>query len=300
MGKNYYPSMAERSIARILRNWRNETSLSLAEVTDRAGISGSTLSLVENALQPPDPLDVMQLGCTYKLSHAIWKKQARRACDAERKRAGTEDGSVSAELDAVKDFHEACLEAVTVRAFGADMIPRLFQAPAYEQAAVKLGCPAHGPGTSAQKSELAERWHSRVSSDEGPVVVVEVLVTHAAIRRVVGDATTTNAALLRLVQLSKLERVTIQVVDDEDCPEAQVQGSYFHLAFPHPQHRDVVYLENSGKGRYVEDADVCRIVLQGFRSLQRGSLPPEQSTEAIAHAADLTDFNSIRHDQTKV
>ncbi|GLY53773.1 Scr1 family TA system antitoxin-like transcriptional regulator [Lentzea sp. NBRC 102530] len=287
MTKNFMPSMAERAIGRELRRWRNDAGLSLSVVCQRAGFSAATLSLTENALKPFDPLDIMLLGRIYELPNHVWKQTIRQAETVARERTQSANGQHSSgELNAAKDVDDAYLEAVTIRAFGADMIPRFLQTPEYRISATALGCPTYRAYCPGRTATLQTRWTDSLTAAGGHGPTVEVLISRHALRRTVGNPTITNAALLQLIRLSESEAFTVQLTDGGPLPES----SYVHLTFPHRQHSDAVYVEGSGNARYIEDSTVCQLVNQSFRALQQVALGPAQSIEVIAETAStMTD-----------
>jgi hypothetical protein len=283
--------MAERSVGRVLRRWRDTVGLSLTEASAKARFSSAKLSMIENAVQPLDPLDVMVLGHVYGVSSADWKREARRAEHARDKRTAASTHANSLTLNATEDIDEAYLEAATLRVFGADMIPRCLHTPEYRLAAREIGRPTYPADSAARRTETHESWLDRLSAAKSQRTV-EVLLTEDAVRRVIGDPDTTNAALVQLIHLSELERVTVQVLRHESYLDARLGGSYFHVAFPHRQHDDVVYVEDSRIGRYIEDPMVCQLVQHGFTALQRTALDRDQSVELIAEIASSLTFDS--------
>ena len=240
MTKNFRPSMAERSIGRVLRKWRDDAGMTLAKACVEAGFSVATLSLNENAIKPFDPLDIMILGRVYKLPNEIWKHEVRRAEFAARERTKTIDKQSALQLNAAKDVDESYIEATTICALGADLIPRFAQTPEYRISATALGCPTYPSDDPARKAELQTNWIKSLASDETSGVTADLVVTKRAIHRLVGNPTITNAALVQLVHLSEIDSFTVQVLDDDVQADLQLLSSYMHLKFPHKQHDDVV------------------------------------------------------------
>lgn len=286
---DFRASMAERSVGRVLRKWREAVGQSLAEASAKARFSSAKLSMIENAVQPVDPLDVMMLGHIYGVPNDCWKREVRRAEHAADKRIAASTPVHSLALNAAEDVDEAYLDAAALRVFGADMIPRCLHTPAYRVAAREMGRPTYASDDAARRAEAHEDWINRLSAAKSQRAV-EVLLTEDAVRRVVGDPDTTNAALVQLIQLSELERFTVQVLEHASHLDAR-GSSYFHLAFPHRQHNDVVYVEDSDTGRYVEDLAACQLVQQGFKALQRTALDPTQSVELIAEIASSLTYD---------
>jgi transcriptional regulator with XRE-family HTH domain len=287
---DYRASMAERSVGRVLRRWRDTAGLSLAEASAKARFSSAKLSMIENAVQPLDPLDIMVLGHIYGVPNDAWKREVRRAEPVSDKRATLSTPTNSLTFNAAEDVDEVYLEAATLRVFGTDIIPRCLQTPGYRLAAREMGRPTYAADDAAQRAEAHESWIERLSAPKSRRVV-EVLLTEDAVKHVAGDPDTTNAALVQLIQLSALERFTVQVLEDERYLNARLGSSYFHLVFPHRQHNDVVYVEDPGNCQYVEDSAVCQLVQQSFAALQRTALDPTHSVELIAEIASSLTFD---------
>lgn len=181
MTKNFRPSMTERSIGRVLRKWRNDAGMTLAEACVEAGFSVATLSLNKNAIKPFDPLDIMILGRVYKLPNEICKQEVRRAELAARERTQTKGKQSVHKLNAAKDVDESYVEATTIRAFGSDLIPRLAQTPEYRIAATALGCPTYPGDDPTLKSKLQADWIKSLASNETSGVIADLVVTKRAI-----------------------------------------------------------------------------------------------------------------------
>jgi hypothetical protein len=271
--------------------WRSDARMSLANVCQTSGFSVATLSLIENGLKPLDPLDIMILGRIYELPNDIWKREVRRAECAASERASAEKKQ---HLNAPEDVDKSYLEAVTLYALGIDMLPRLVHTPEYRISATALGCPTYPGDNPAITAERHADWIRRLASTKGSSMTVEVLVTEDAIRRVVGNPTITNAALVQLVHLSEIKHFRVQVIEHEFCLDARLESSYMHLTFPRRQHDDVVYVERSGGGRYIEDSGVCQLIQQSFKTLQRSALTPTLSVELIAEVASSLEFDLSR------
>lgn len=242
---DYRASMAERSIGRVLWEWRDATGMSLSESSAKAGFSASKLSMMENAVQPLDTYDVMKLAHVYGVSGKVWKLECRRVeYLARQKKALSESREANLELDATKDFDQVCLEAATLCAFGSDVIPRFVQTPDYSRAVADRGLSPYSADGSTDTAELREIWGRRLS-DSGSPISVQIVITDRAVRRIVGDPSVTHATLVCLMQLSELENFRVQVLEHDNYLDARLDSSYSHASFPHRQHNDVVYVESA-------------------------------------------------------
>lgn len=292
------PTMVERSIGRVLWRWRDDTGMSLTEACEKAGFSIALLSMAENALRPFDPLNTMILGRVYGIPNEVWKREVRRAESAAQARTQARAKKSPLDLNATRDVDEASLDATAVCAFGADAIPRLFQTPEYRRAAGPT-FPALEVDDPILQSELHATWIKNFWTDASSSPTVSIVLTRRALHRVVASEAVTSAALVQLVQLSELDDFTVQVLDDEACLSVRTESSYCHLAFPHAQHDDVVYLEDTEHGQYVEDPATCQLIHYGFKALQQCALSPAQSIQEIAEAASTLQSQTPRRSPSR-
>ncbi|MFC3891628.1 Scr1 family TA system antitoxin-like transcriptional regulator [Lentzea rhizosphaerae] len=292
------PTMAERSLGRVLWRWRDNTGMSLTEACEKAGFSIALLSMAENALRPFDPLNTMILGRVYGIPNEVWKREVRRAEFAAEARTQARAKKSPLDLNATRDMDEAALDATAVCAFGADTIPRLFQTPEYRKAAGPA-FPALEDDDPILLAELHSTWIKNFSTDASSSPTVSIVLTRRALHRVVANEAVTSAALVQLVHLSELEDFTVQVLDDEACLGARAESSYCHLTFPHTQHDDVVYLESAEHGQYIEDPATCQLIHCGFKALQQCALSPAQSVQEIAEAASTLQSRTPRRSPSR-
>lgn len=277
MPKDFRASTLERAIGRQLAGWRDERELSLAEAGQRVGFSSAKLSMMENAVQPSAPLDIMALGYVYKVPTADWQAVVLQAQHAERVRARALDGNVL--FDPAADFANLVFEATVLRVFTTDLVPSIFQLAGYTNAALEVDEPVR----SARVAVVREAWSSRLGGRDP--LRVEAVFPEAVLRPVVGGPRVMKAQLLHLMEMSELETVSIRVVPHGVGAYPAMGSPFTLLSFPHRQHNDVVYLETFVKGEYVEDPALCEGCARRFEMLRELALGEGESLELIAEAA---------------
>lgn len=281
MPKDFHASMAERSIGRRLKRWRDAKGRTLAEAAELARFSSAKLSTMENAVQPLDPLDVMCVGHVNDRTHIEWKDQVKRAEAEAARRSAIQDADRTNPFNADDDFNEAFPEASTICVFGAHAIPYIFQTFSYSMSIREDHIP---PLRAQRRDDTREEWLKSPASDE--TFAVYAVIAERALRRAIpAGAGVTNAALVYLMQMSEHPNVTIQVLKHDLTMDAWLNSSYSHLSFPHVKHDDVVYLQDTRPGRYVEDPSICSLVRQSFQILRESALSPDASLELIAEIA---------------
>ncbi|WP_439660169.1 helix-turn-helix domain-containing protein [Lentzea sp. HUAS TT2] len=277
MPKDFRATTLERAIGRQLAGWRAERELSLTEAGQRVGFSSAKLSMMENAVQPSAPVDVMALGYVYKVPTPEWQAVVLRAQYAERVRARAAGNAVN--FDPAADFANLVFEATVLRAFTTDLVPAVFQLPGYTNAVLR----SDDPVRTARLAMVREAWTSRLS-DKDPLAVHAVF-PEAVLRQVVGGPRVMKAQLLHLMEVSEHPVVSVRVVPRGAGAYPAMGSPFTLLGFPHRQHNDVAYLETFLKGEYVEEPGLTEECAQRFAGLQHTALGTGESLELIAEAA---------------
>jgi hypothetical protein len=277
MPKDFRATALERAIGRQLAGWRAERELSLAEAGQRVGFSGAKLSMMENAVQPSAPVDVMALGYVYKVPTPEWQAVVLRAQYAEQVRTRALGNAVN--FDPAADFANLVFEATLLRVFTTDLVPAVFQLPGYTNAVMQTDDPVR----TARFAMVREAWSTRLG-DKDPLAV-EVVFPEAVLWQVVGGPRVMKAQLLHLMEVSEHPTVSVQVVPRAAGAYPAMGSPFTLLGFPHRQHNDVAYLETFIRGEYVEEPGLTEQCAQRFTSLRELALGTGESLELIAEAA---------------
>ncbi|MDX8031729.1 helix-turn-helix transcriptional regulator [Lentzea sp. BCCO 10_0856] len=277
MSKDFRATALERAIGRQLAGWRAERELSLTEAGQRVGFSSAKLSMMENAVQPSAPVDVMALGYVYKVPNPEWQAVMLRAQYAERARGRVANNGVN--FDPAADFANLVFEATVLRVFSMDLVPTVFQLPGYTDGVMQ----SEDPVRTARLAMVREAWASRLSGREP--LRVHAVFPEAVLWRAVGGPRLMKAQLLHLMEVSEHETVSVRVLPRTAGAYPAMGSPFTLLGFPHRQHNDVAYLETFIKGEYVEEPSLTARCAQRFESLEQVALEAGESLELIAEAA---------------
>jgi len=107
------------------------------------------------------------------------------------------------------------------------------------------------------------------------------VLDEGALRRPVGGPAVMRAQLERLVEMSKLRHVTIQVVPFSRGGHAAAGGSFTVLRFSEPEVPDVVYIEQLTSALYLDKREDVDHYLEVMNHLSTEALPPPQSAKFI-------------------
>ncbi|MGW6936860.1 helix-turn-helix domain-containing protein [Lentzea sp. NPDC054927] len=277
MPKDFRATALERAVGRQLARWRKALELSLTEAGGRVGFSSAKLSMMENAMQPSAPVDIMALGYVYKVPTPDWQfvvSQSQRAANL-RMIARPEPEL----FDPAADFPHLVADATLLRTFTADMVPSVFQLGGYTVAATF----EDDPLKASLMAQVRESWTSRSDGNDPPAV--EAVFPEAVLHRVVGGPRLMKAQLLRLMEVSEQTNVSIRVVPRAAEVYPAMGCSFTWLSFPHRQHDDVVYFETFLRCEYVEEPLRIEQVAQRFTASRNLALSDGESMELIAEAA---------------
>jgi transcriptional regulator with XRE-family HTH domain len=139
--------------------------------------------------------------------------------------------------------------------------------------------------TSAPAQEIDRRVSLRLKRQDllnGPTPPqVWSVLDEGALRRPVGGPAVMRAQLERLVEMSKLRHVTIQVVPFSRGGHAASGGSFTVLRFSEPEVPDVVYIEQLTSALYLDKREDVDHYLEVMNHLSTEALTPTQSAKFI-------------------
>ncbi|GLZ30896.1 hypothetical protein Lesp02_30850 [Lentzea sp. NBRC 105346] len=224
MLNRFHPTMLERAIGRTLAGWRRERGLSLAEAGRRVGFSTAKLSMMENALQPSAQVDIMAVGYACGVPTPEWQLLGETAMWAAQRRQSLL-GEDRVRFDPAQDASQIHAHVSHLRAFQGELIPAIFRTSDYTLAILKADDPLRAAVIAEQRNQARGAWQARLYEREP--LVVETVVSEAALKQVVGGPRTMSAQLVHLIENSELPNVTIQVLPHD-------AGAYPAMGFPSP------------------------------------------------------------------
>jgi hypothetical protein len=175
-------------------------------------------------------------------------------------------------------------EAASLHTHQALLVPGLLQTEDYTRAVIRAIRP------DVADAEIDKRVRGRLArqrllTDPHPPEYWAV-IDEAVLHRLVGGPKVMRAQLLRLAETAALPHVTLQVVPFGAGAHAGMEGPFLILGFPEQADPDVVYVENTTSGVYLEQpSDVRRYTLM-FDHLRAAALKPDDTIAMIKRSAD--------------
>jgi hypothetical protein len=111
------------------------------------------------------------------------------------------------------------------------------------------------------------------------------VIDEAALRRLVGGAEVMRVQMARLLEVGALPNVTMQVVPFSAGGHAAMDGPFVILSFPEQLDSDVVYIESTRSGVYLEQQSDVHSYAEMFERLVSSAMTPRESATLITEIA---------------
>jgi hypothetical protein len=185
--------------------------------------------------------------------------------------------------DILPDWFEAYLgleaAAALIRTFELQFVHGLFQTEAYARAVTVLGHRAAPAEEIDRRVSLRMKRQDVLGSPEAPRVWS--VMDEAALRRPVGGHAVMRGQLQRLIEVSKLPHVTVQVVPFRRGGHAGAGGSFTVLRFRQPDLPDVAYIEQLTSALYLERRADVDHYMEVMNRLSAEALTPAGTTRFL-------------------
>jgi transcriptional regulator with XRE-family HTH domain len=267
-----------RRLASELRRLREVANLTIDEVAEKLECSASKISRIETGhvgVTPRDSRDMLELyGVVGERSDALVQlaREARQRGWWHSYNEVFTGAFVGLEAD-----------SSTLRAFQALLVPGLLQTEKYARAVIKAMRP-DAEETEIQQRVAARLARQRLLADPNPPHFWAV-IDEAVLHRVVGGSAVMAEQFAKLREFAQLPHVTLQVVPFGAGAHAGMEGPFLIVGFPEQADPDVVYVDSSVDGAYLETAPEVRRYTLMFDHLRAAALNPEDTVKEIVRAA---------------
>lgn len=275
MRHGFSPTIRRRRLARILRDFREESGHTLDSASKGSGVPRSTIGRLESTdgkrIQTTH-LDA--LAKLYGLDEESWRSLHQLAKDAG------ERGWWSKYKDVFSDsgLPSFEVEASCIRTYQAQVIPGLLQTAAYTRAVFT--------GTNTfQEEQIARHVDGRMKRQEilerlyPPEYVA--IIDEAALRRFAGDPEVMREQLDHLTAMAKRPRVSIHVLPFSAGMHAANLGSFQILEFPEATDPTIAYTETATSRIFSEEDEEIRCYETMWREAHNAALTAAQSVSFI-------------------
>lgn len=278
------PTVARRTLARVLRQRREQARITAAKAAEYAGMHAATLSKVESAttrIQPGTAQVLMRYyGGTETEGEAVFE-----LAHAARQRGWWQTHK------AMPDWFDAYVGLETdsrlLRDYQSELIHGLLQTEDYAfhlaRAAVDVSSEKEAKAHVALRMARQERLTA-----EQPVEL-HAIMNESALYRQVGGVEAMRAQLAHLRECCDLPNVTCQILPFSVGEHAAGYGSFLIMKFPDSPHEaitfnEVVYVEYGLGALYLEDASDVQHFTRVFEDLGSRALSADKSLKLIERA----------------
>jgi transcriptional regulator with XRE-family HTH domain len=277
------PTVHRMMLGSLLHRLRTEAEVTADQAADAIRASRSKISRVENGRVGFKVRDVEDLLRLYQVADSPMREKVMTLV-----RQANAPGWWSRYADVTADWFAEYLgletAAALIRSFEMQFVHGLFQTPEYARAVTLLG------HSGAPAEEIDRRVALRVRRQEllvGPEAPkVWSILDEGALRRPVGGRVVMRRQLDRVLELSDLLSVTVQVVPFDAGGHAGAGGSFTMLRFLAEEVPDIVYIEQLTSALYLDKREDVDHYLEVMDSLGTEALTPADSQSLIAKIRD--------------
>ncbi len=275
------PTVLRRQLGAELRRLRELSERTVAGAATEAGWSESKLSRIETASSGIRKSDLDRLLSLYEVSDAD-RDRLHALAGQSRQRAWWE-----AYGDSLATAYETYIgfeaEASSIYAYECQVVPGLLQTAEYASAVTQVD---HVEDPDLVTQRVAVRMARQAILTREPAPKLWAILDEAVLRRPIGGPNVTRRQLLRLVEASEREMITIQVLPFSAGAHRGLTGSFMLLEFSGTNEHPLVYSEGMTGGVIRTKPDELRAYWMSFEALRAKALTNKDSVDfikAIAH-----------------
>ncbi|MBO0918623.1 helix-turn-helix domain-containing protein [Streptomyces laculatispora] len=287
MPSNVNPTVRRRRLGQELRRLREIKGMTAEEVAERLLVSQSKISRLENGRRSISQRDVRDLCGVYEVADLrIVDSLMQMAKDSRQQGWWHAFGDIPYSV-----YIGLETDAESLRVYEPQVIPGLLQTRQYAEALINGALPEAPQADIDKRVSVRSRRQDRVNAPEHPLRLWAV-IDESALRRLVGGKQVMIEQLERLVELSHLPHVTVQVLPFDMGAHPGINGQYAILEFPDAADSSVVYIEGVTSDLYLEKANDVQRYSVMYEHLRAQALNVEQTRDFIdGIAKDYTRLN---------
>jgi transcriptional regulator with XRE-family HTH domain len=167
-----------------------------------------------------------------------------------------------------------------IRNFQPMLIPGLLQTEEYAATIIRNLSPQATPDEVKTGIEIRIKRQQLLYQSEVPLMFF--IMDEAAVRRLVGGKEATRRQIQRLLDVSDMPTVTIEVVPFTAGAHPGMQGPFMLFEFPDAADDDALYLESPSDSRWNrDDQEEISMFRERFETLRELSLGPQGSIDFL-------------------
>ncbi|PZT74368.1 MULTISPECIES: helix-turn-helix domain-containing protein [unclassified Streptomyces] len=274
------PTVRRRRLGEALRRYRNSAGMSLDTASAALGWIGPKLSRIETANGHIRPAEVAALLESYGVKDPEVVSALEGLAKDARKQGWwqTYSGIVA---PAYADYISLESDAATIHEFAPLLIPGLLQTASYARETIAANATTRTTEEVAALAEVRQARQAVLTRPQGTLKFWAVIHEAVLHQRFAIRPDTIREQLRRLLDVTDLPNVTLQILPLQATPNPGGAGAFSLVGFPGPM-PDVVLLENLIGATYVEGVDDVRTFADAFERIVAAALPVDDSLALIA------------------
>ena len=275
------PTVRRRELGALLRKLRTGKGLTVEQAAEQLMISMSKLSRMETGQGIATARDVRDLCVLYGvIDHAERDRMMKLAAEG-RQRAWWQSYDLGYET-----YVGLEADALSISAFQSSVIHGLLQTADYARAGHEGAMPLLGPDQIEMQIEAKLTRQRILTKDDPPRLAI--ILDEAALHRMVGGPQVMAAQLAKILDVSSLPNVRVQVLPYAVGAHPAVESNFTIVGLPEPT-PGVVFVEGLIGSTYLERDDDLTRYQAIFRKLESIALGSKGSLDLISKF--LHDYN---------
>ena len=260
------PTVRRRELGALLRKLRTEKGLTVEQAAEQLMFSMSKLSRMETGHGVATRRDIRDLCALYEVTEDAERERMLKLAAEGKQQAWWQSYDLG-----YATYVGLEAEAVSISAFQSSVVHGLLHTAEYARAGHHGAMPLLGPDQIELQIE-AKLTRQRILTRDNPPRF-SVVLDEAALHRVVGGRQVMTAQLAKVLEVSMLPHVTVQVLPYEVGAHPAMESNFTILKLPAPT-PGVVFVEGLIGSTYLErDDDLARYqeIFQRLQSIALGS-----------------------------
>lgn len=269
------PAVQRRRLRAELRRARLDAGLTQEQVASAMDWSLSKLIRIEHGTVGISTNDLKAMLAHYKITDESRAAEFLAMSRASRERSwwSTYRDAASPRLLQLIEYESA---SSTMRAFQPLVIPGLLQTEEYARRMIRMFTRHASASQVNTFTEIRMKRQQLLRRPDPPMMFF--IMDEAAVRRLVGGKEAMRRQIQRLLDVSEMPNVTIEIIPFSVGEYPVLQGPFTLFEFPDAADDDALYLENP-RGDLLTRDDPEEIVYfrERFELLRKASLGPDRS-----------------------
>ena len=275
------PTLRRRRLGTELKKCREQAGMTQEQVSRYFEWHSAKVTRIETARVAVTPRDVKDLLTLYGVDDEEYREALMALARMSKERTWWTDYR---DLLRPGNFIGLEAEASVSRVWEPIVLPGLLQTEGYMRALMTAGRRTDAPESIDRRIDLRMKRQLRLTGNR-PLTLIAV-VDESVFHRVIGGKDVMREQMRRLLEVTQLPNVNLQILPFEAGEHSYLGGSAALLEFPEIAHLDVVYLEGLAGDYYEEQPTEVGRYRQEFERLSQKALDQNASAGMIKRLLD--------------